>query len=211
MAFRDTLNRQLRRIPCATIYIVSAIYAAWLFWRGVSGDLGANPVEALEHAYGEAALYMLIAGLAITPLCRHLKINMMKFRRSIGLACFFFLMAHVLVWAVLDVQSLGRIWADIIKRPYITVGMASFVLMLPLAITSNNLSIRKMGAAWRKLHKLVYPAAVLGALHYVMLVKGWQAKPMVMMGIICLLLLLRLPIKLRAPKVRAATMVRSQS
>jgi sulfoxide reductase heme-binding subunit YedZ len=195
MAIAATINGALRRVPGWTLYIGAAAYAAWVFWQGATGALGPNPVEALEHTYGLAALYMLIAGLTVTPLRRFAGLNLLKFRRAIGLICFFFVLAHLLVWAVLDVQALSRVWEDIVKRPYITVGMASFVLLLPLAVTSNNLSLRRMGAAgWRKLHKLTYPAAILGGAHYVMLVKGWQVEPLIYMGVILVLLALRLPV-----------------
>ena len=136
----------------------------------------------------------------------------MKFRRAIGLSCFFFVVAHLMVWAVLDVQALGRVWADIVKRPYITVGMAGFALLLPLAVTSNNLSVRRLGPAWRKLHKLTYPAAVLGAVHYVMLVKGWQVEPLIYLAVIVTLLALRLPVFKKSPRqVKAGAAVRAQS
>ncbi|MEL7259124.1 MAG: protein-methionine-sulfoxide reductase heme-binding subunit MsrQ [Pseudomonadota bacterium] len=185
MTLSDPINSGLRRIPPLTIYLVSFAYAGWLLWLGIDNRLGADPVKALEHKLGEVALYLLVFGLAVSPLRRTLGINLLRFRRAIGLACFFFVVCHLLVWAVLDVQRLDRVWADIVKRPYITVGMAAFILLLPLAMTSNNISVRKMGAAaWGKLHKLIYPAAILGAVHYVMLVKGWQVRPLVFLGVI---------------------------
>ncbi|MDM8167194.1 protein-methionine-sulfoxide reductase heme-binding subunit MsrQ [Roseovarius sp.] len=204
MAFVDRFNSAVRRLPAWTVYVGSVAYAGWVFFQGATGALGPNPVEAIEHAYGEAALYLLIAGLAVTPLRRFAKVNLLKFRRAIGLACFFFVTAHLLTWAVLDVQALDRVWADIVKRPYITVGMAAFVLLLPLAVTSNNVSVRRLGPKWRQLHRLAYPAAVLGAVHYVMLVKGWQVKPLVMLGIILVLLALRLPGIAKPRRARAA-------
>ena len=191
MNIAANINAPMRMVPCWLIYAGSLAYAAWLFWLGVSGGLGANPVEAMEHATGEVALYMLIAGLSVSPLRRFLGINLLKFRRAIGVSCFFFVLMHLLVWAVLDVQALDRIWADIVKRPYITVGMAAFVLMLPLALSSNDWSVRRLRGSWSKLHKLTYPAAVLGGVHYVMLVKGWQIKPMIFLAVILVLLLLR--------------------
>ncbi|MEL7396384.1 MAG: protein-methionine-sulfoxide reductase heme-binding subunit MsrQ [Pseudomonadota bacterium] len=203
------INKSLRHVPAWLIYAISLGYALWLFWLGFDGQLGPNPVEALEHVYGDTALYLLIAGLAVSPLRDHLRINLMKFRRAIGVTCFFFVLAHLTVWAVLDVQALDRIWADILKRPYITVGMAGFVLLLPLAITSNNWSVRKLGAAWRKLHLLVYPAALLGAFHYVMLAKGWQMKPLVLFVIVAALIALRMPNLLRGMRTRSTSMVRS--
>lgn len=202
------INKSLARVPAWLLYAVGFVYAAWLFWQGFTGALGPNPVEALEHAYGDTALYLLIAGLAVSPLRDHLKLNFMKFRRAIGVTCFFFVLAHLTVWAVLDVQALDRVWADILKRPYITVGMAGFALLLPLAITSNNWSVRTLGPAWRKLHLLVYPAALLGALHYVMLAKGWQLKPLVFLVIVAGLIALRIPNMAFVRRMRAASMAR---
>ena len=129
----------------------------------------------------------------MTPLRRYLGLNLMKFRRAIGLLTFYYIVCHLLVWAILDVQIVSEMWADIIKRPYITIGMAAFVLMLPLAITSNNWSVRQLGRKWRSLHKLVYAAAVLGGLHFVMLAKGFQIEPLIYLGVILGLLALRLP------------------
>jgi sulfoxide reductase heme-binding subunit YedZ len=205
----NAINTAVRKVPAWLIYLAGFTYAAWLFWQGLTNQLGANPIEALEHAYGDTALYLLIAGLAVSPLRDRLRINLMKFRRAIGVTCFFFVVAHLAVWAILDVQALDRIWADIVKRPYITVGMAGFALLLPLAITSNNWSVRKMGPAWRKLHLLVYPAALLGAVHYVMLAKGWQMKPLVLLGIVAVLIALRLPTLIRTKRARSTVVAGS--
>jgi sulfoxide reductase heme-binding subunit YedZ len=187
------LNGALRRLPPWTLYIVGAAWGASLFWLGLTGGLGAEPITELEHRYGELAINLLVAGLAVTPLRRYLGLNLMPFRRAIGVLTFFFVLAHLLVWAVLDVQTVARVWADIVERPYVTIGMAGFLLLLPLGLTSNTWSVRKMGAAsWRKLHKLVYPAAVLGALHYIWLAKGFQLEPLIYMAAILGLLALRL-------------------
>jgi len=206
---RAHINGALRRMPVWPVYAASVGYAGWVFWRGAGGGLGPNPVEALEHAYGEAALWLLIAGLAVTPLRRLAGVSLLRFRRAIGLACFFFVTAHLLVWAVLDIQAPDRVWADIVKRPYITVGMTAFALLLPLAVTSNAASLRRLGPAWHRLHRLVYPAAVLGGVHYLMLVKGWQAKPMLMLALIVGLLALRMPARRGQP--RAVRVLRARS
>lgn len=187
----SAFNSALRHIPAWPIYPVSAGYAGWMFWRGVSGQLGAEPVKVLEHALGEAALYLLVGGLAITPLRRLSGLNLLRYRRAVGLACFFFVVTHLLTWAVLDVQRMNEVWADILKRPYITVGMIAFGLLLPLAVTSNNWSVRRLGQRWRRLHMLVYPAALLGALHYVLQAKGLQLKPLLFLVVVIVLLLLR--------------------
>ena len=200
MPLVERLNKGLKRVPAWPIYILCAAHIGWLFYSGLTGALGVEPIKALEHAYGETGLKLLVVTLAVTPLRRFVGVNLIKYRRALGLAAFFYIAAHLLVWLVLDVQQLGRIWADIVKRPYITVGMAGFALLLPLALTSNNRSIRKLGAAsWRKLHKLTYLAAVLGAVHFIMLVKGFQIEPLIYLGLVGVLLLLRAPLRRSRP------------
>lgn len=191
---RDQLNRLVRWIPTWCLYVLGALPAPWLFYLGVTGGLGVDPVKAIEHRYGELALQFLIASLSITPLRRYLGLNLMKFRRAIGLLCFFYVCCHLLVWLVLDVQIISQIVTDILKRPFVTIGMGSFLLLLPLAVTSNTASIRKLGNRWRKLHRLVYPAAVLGGVHYVWLAKGFQIEPLAYLCGIAVLLLLRMPL-----------------
>ncbi|MEX3017752.1 protein-methionine-sulfoxide reductase heme-binding subunit MsrQ [Gymnodinialimonas hymeniacidonis] len=195
------LNQTVRKVPGWVLYIIGTAYGAWLFYLGATGGLGVEPIEALEHRYGKIAFQLILVGLAVTPLRQHLRLNLLCWRRAIGVLAFFFALAHFLVWAVLDVQSLSRIWADILERPYVTIGMAGFLLLIPLGVTSNNLSVRKMGAAaWRKLHKLVYPAAVLGAVHWVWLAKGFQIEPLIYLAIILTLLATRF----RPTKARVA-------
>ncbi len=190
----QVVNRILHQVPVWAVYLLGVLPAPWLFYLGLTGGLGVEPIEALEHRYGELALQLLIVSLAITPLRRYARLNLMKFRRAFGVLVFVYVSLHLLVWLVLDVQSPTQIWADILKRPYITVGMAGFLLLVPLAATSNNWSVRRLGSRWRKLHRLVYLAAVLGGLHYVMLAKGFQIEPLAYLITILTLLALRLPI-----------------
>ncbi len=193
MDIAGRINGALRKVPAWTIYIVSALWAVWLFYLALTGGLGVEPINALEREYGELGLKLLILGLLVTPLRKWTGVNLIKFRRAIGVTTFFMILAHFLVWAVLDVQTFERVWMEIVKRPYVTVGMLSFVMMIPLAVTSNNLSVRKLGAAsWRKLHKLTYPIAVLGGVHYLWLVKGFQIEPIIYMAVILGLLAPRL-------------------
>lgn len=189
----NTLNTYLRKIPVWALYVIGAAYPGWLLYQGLTGGLGVDPVKVMEHALGERALQLLILGLAVAPLRQRAGLNLMKFRRAIGVVAFFYVFAHLLVWLVLDVQILSQIWADILKRPYITIGMAGFLLMIPLAVTSNNWSVRKLGPRWRKLHKLTYAACLLGGLHFVWLAKGFQLEPLIYMGIVIGLLATRLP------------------
>jgi len=193
------LNAGLRRLPPWILYVAGAAHGAWLFYLAATGGLGVEPIQALERRYGEIVLQLIVLGLAVTPLRQRLGLNLMPFRRAIGVLAFGFLIAHFLVWAILDVQTAAAVWADILKRPYVTVGMAAFALLIPLGATSNNLSVRRLGAAaWRKMHRLVYPAAVLGAVHYIWLAKGFQIEPLAYLAAILGLLALRL-----APRRRA--------
>lgn len=187
----DRINSFVRKVPVWLVWTVYLTPVPILLYMGAMGGLGPEPVEALEHELGEIALQLLIIGLCITPLRRFFGLNLLKFRRAIGLLAFVYVVLHLLVWAVLDVQSLERVWADILKRPYITIGMAGLLLMVPLAVTSNNASVRKLGARWRRLHWLVYPAVFLGGLHYVWLAKGFQLEPLIYMAVILGLLSLR--------------------
>ncbi len=189
---RDRINHLARLIPTWAIYLVCLLPVPWLLYQAQTGGLGREPIKALEHELGEFALQLLVVGLAITPLRRFFGLNFLKFRRAIGLLAFIYVCLHLLVWLVLDVGIWAQIWADIVKRPYITVGMLAFVLMIPLALTSNGLSVRKLGGAWHKLHKLTYLIAFLGALHFVWLAKGFQIEPLAYFAIISLLLALRI-------------------
>ena len=189
----DRLNTIARRVPTWVVYIVGLLPIPWLLFQAQTGGLGAEPIKALEKELGLLALQLLIAGLAVTPARRYLRLNLIKFRRALGLLAFIYVSLHLLVWLVLDVGILSQIWADILKRPYITIGMAGFACLVPLAATSNNFSIRKLGATWRKLHRLTYLAAILAGVHFIWLVKGFQIEPLLYMAAILALLLLRLP------------------
>ena len=189
----DRVNAAVRRVPVWAVYGLGLLPAPWFLYLGLTGGLGVEPIKALEHELGLVALQLLVAGLAITPLRRLAGVNLIRFRRAIGVLAFTYVALHLLVWLVLDVQALDRIWADIVKRPYITVGMIGFLAMIPLALTSNNWSVRRLGARWRHLHKLTYLVVLLGALHFVMLRKGFQIEPLLYLGAIVVLLALRLP------------------
>ncbi len=203
MTISNRINGWARNVPAWPIYVIGILPVIWVFWAGIDGRLGVDPVKEIEHRLGLWGLQVLILSLLITPARTYLKLNLIKYRRALGLVAFFYIFAHLLVWLVLDVQVPGEIWKDIVKRPYITVGMVGFALLVPLAITSNDLSIRRMGAAvWRKLHKLVYAAVLLGGVHYLMQAKGFQIQPIVFLLLIVGLLALRL--KLNRKKARAS-------
>lgn len=163
------------------LYLLGAVPGCWAFYRALTDQLGADPVATLERMLGIWGLRFLILGLAISPLRRLGGPNLIRYRRAIGLLAFYYALSHLAVYLTFDRQlDFASIWGDIIKRPYIMAGMASFALLVPLAATSNNASIRKLGAAaWQKLHKWVYAAAALAALHFILLVKTWPAEPVI--------------------------------
>ena len=148
----------------------------------------------LERTLGLWALRFLILTLAITPLRRLGGPSLIRYRRTLGLLAFYYALMHLSVYLVLDKDlDLAAIWADIVKRPYITVGMLAFTILVPLAVTSNNTSIRRLGgAAWARLHKLVYVAIAAAALHFIMLVKVWAVEPLIYAAIVAVLLGYRL-------------------
>ena len=200
----DQVNTAVRRIPVWLVYTLGLLPAPWFLYLGLTGGLGVEPIKALEHELGLLALQIMVAGLCITPLRRYAGLNLLRFRRALGILCFTYVALHLLVWLVLDVQSLERVWADIVKRPYITIGMTAFVLMIPLALTSNDLSVRKLGPLWRRLHKLTYIVVPLGAIHFVMLRKGFQLEPLLYLLAIAVLLALRLPLLARPRRTSQA-------
>jgi sulfoxide reductase heme-binding subunit YedZ len=189
------------------IYWGGLIPAAWGFYLGLTDQLGPDPIKALEHLLGIWALRFLIATLAVTPIRRLGGPNLVRYRRALGLTAFFYAALHLTVYLILDQGlNLAAILADIVKRPYITIGMAAFLILLPLAVTSNNAMIRRLGGqAWQTLHRWVYLAALLAALHFLLLVKSWPAEPIIYTGIVVVLLLFRLTsIRKRRPARKAA-------
>lgn len=188
----DRLNALSRRVPVNAVYLAGVLPFLWIVWLAVTNGLGPDPVKAIELRLGELGLQLLVAGLVITPL-RWAGLNLIRFRRAIGLLAFFYVAMHLLTWVVLD---MGLRWdqmaADLVKRWYIIIGMAAFLAMVPLAITSNNAAIRRLGAAtWSRLHRLTYLAALGGAIHYLMLVKAWPVEPLLYLGAIVALLAAR--------------------
>ena len=188
------LDTVLRRVPVWLIWIVALAPGLWIFWQGLNGALGADPIRALELALGKRGLQLLILTLMITPLHRFTGLNLLRLRRALGLLAFTYITAHLSAWLFLDMAGVwDQALRDIARRPYITIGMTAFALMLPLALTSNAFSIRRMGARWRALHRLVYAAALLGAVHFVLIGKTVTAESLIYLALIAALLVLRLP------------------
>lgn len=162
-----------RRALSIAIWIALAAPAAAIAWQAAFADLGANPIETLEHATGEWAIRLLFATLAVTPLRRLAGWQAIgAFRRRIGLAAFAYATVHLSLWAVFDNGlDLATIAEDVVERPYVTVGFAAFVCLVPLAATSTRAAIRRLGKRWVTLHRLAYAAAALAVIHYWWLVK----------------------------------------
>jgi methionine sulfoxide reductase heme-binding subunit len=188
----EAVNKGARWLPTWPVYLLGMLPFAWLFAQALTGDLGPDPAKTLERELGLIALQLLVAGLCVTPL-RWVGVNLVKFRRAIGLLAFAYVALHLTAWMVLD---LGLRWGEIVdalyKRPYIIIGMAAFVLMVPLAVTSANWAIRRMGPVrWKRLHMLTYAVGLMGALHFVMLQKTWAAEALIYLAVIATLIAAR--------------------
>lgn len=175
------------------VFLAALAPLAWLLYAALGGHLGVNPIETVTRTLGDWALRFLLLTLVITPLRRLSGWRWpMRLRRMLGLYAFFYTSLHLASYIVLDQFFYWpEIWSDIIKRPYITVGMISFILLIPLAITSTSGMMRRLGRNWQRLHRLVYPIAIGGVLHYYMLVKADTREPLIYAGILLLLLLAR--------------------
>jgi sulfoxide reductase heme-binding subunit YedZ len=187
------MNMTARKIK-PMVFILALTPLAWLIYAALSGNLGVNPIEAITRSLGDWALRLLLLTLAVTPLRKLTGWRWpLRFRRMLGLYAFFYTALHLGSYIVLDQFFYWpEIWSDIIKRPYITVGMISFLLLIPLAITSTGGMMRRLGRNWQRLHRLVYPIAIGGVLHYYMLVKADTREPLIYAGILLLLLLARI-------------------
>jgi len=176
------------------VFVACLLPLAWLLWLTWQGQLGVNPVETLSHRTGDWSLRFLLLTLAVTPLRRLSGWNrLQRFRRMLGLFAFFYVCLHFAVYLVFDqFFDWQAIVADVAKRPYITVGFTAFLLLIPLAVTSTNGMMKRLGRNWQRLHRLVYLIAVLGVLHYAWLVKADLREPLLYGGLLSVLLGYRL-------------------
>ena len=179
-----------QRLRPGALYLVGILPGVWTFTLGVMDRLGPDPIKALEHDLGLWALKFLVIGLAITPLRRLTGISLLRYRRAVGVLAFIYACMHLLTYLVLDQNlALAAIWADILKRPYITIGMAAFLVLIPLAVTSNNAMVRRLGGpAWQRLHRWVYLAVALAVTHFVMVAKVWETYSLVYAALVLVLL-----------------------
>ena len=173
------------------VFLVCLIPAGVLIYGALTGNLGANPTQFLEHATGDWTLRFVAITLAVTPLRKLLKQpQLIRFRRMLGLFAFFYGFCHLSVYLTFDqVFDLHGIWADVIKRRYITVGFTAFVLMIPLAVTSTAGWIRRLGGKrWAMLHRAIYLTAIGGVIHYLWLVKSDIHLPLEYAAVMAILL-----------------------
>jgi sulfoxide reductase heme-binding subunit YedZ len=184
----------------------------WPFWKlittGIAPELGANPVEYITHDTGNWTLRLVLITLTVTPLRKIFnQPKLVRYRRMLGLFAFFYVCLHFMTWFILDKSfSLPDMWADVLKRRFITVGMLGFAMLVPLAITSTAGWVRRLGfAKWQRLHRLIYFIALAGVIHYYWLVKSDVRLPLMYGAILALLMLYRFLTWRQAPPQRAAS------
>ncbi len=186
----------ITRVVKPALFLLCLVPLGALVWDGFAGRLGANPIETITHTTGLWTLRLLLVTLVVTPLRRVTGWNeIIRLRRLLGLYAFFYACLHFLTYVWLDQHfALADILADIAKRPYITIGFAAFVLLIPLAVTSTNAMQRRLGGRrWRRLHQVVYLSTMGGVVHYLWLVKADTRDPMSYLIVLTFLLSLRLP------------------
>ena len=183
----------------AVVFALCLIPLGLLVHGIVTDNLGANPIEAVTRGLGDWALRLLLITLAVTPLRRFTGLNwLLRLRRMLGLFTFFYATLHMLTYVWLDqFFDWPFILKDIFKRPFITVGFLAFLLLIPLAVTSTNAMMKRLGRNWSRLHKTVYVIAVLAVLHFWWMVKADIREPALYAGILAVLLGLRLMWKVR--------------
>ena len=202
-------DRYVRWVGKPAVFLLCLVPLTWLAWLAASHGLGVNPIEKMNRFLGDWALRFLLISLAVSPVKEIFAwAVVMRFRRMLGLFAFFYASLHLTSWIVLDqFFAWGEIWADIIKRPFITLGMMAFLLLIPLAATSTAGMVKRLGArAWKRLHMLVYPASILVVLHFSMMVKADLREPLIYAGVLAALLGWRAATRLRRrPVVPVAT------
>jgi sulfoxide reductase heme-binding subunit YedZ len=198
---RQPTPTQIRQLKAAT-FVVCLVPLMLLIWRGIAGRLGANPIEYITHATGWWTLTFLLITLTVTPLRRLTGLNwLLRLRRMLGLYAFFYACLHCTTYFWLDqFFDWASIVKDIAKRPFITVGFTAFLLLIPLAATSTNRMVKRLGAGrWQALHRLIYVIATLGVLHFWWLVKKDIREPLLFALLLAALLAARLAWRARQP------------
>ena len=186
--------------------IFLGIFFPSLFWsyQFINGSLGVNPIEKFMDNMGEMALRLIVLTLFISSLSEFKKFRfLIEVRRMIGLFAFYYVSCHFLTYIALDhFFDMSFIIKDIIKRPFITFGFISFIFLIPLVITSPKKMLKKLGfKVWKKIHYLIYPAAILSSVHFYMLVRANKIEPAIYIFLILVLLLYRLYFKIILPQL----------
>ncbi len=196
------------RFTKLVIFINSLVPLTLMLWDVVRKQVGANPLEFVTHTTGMLTLVFLLISLAVSPLRRITGLNwLIRFRRMLGLFAFFYGSLHLLTYVAFDrFFHFTTIPADVLKRPFIAIGMTAFFLMLPLAITSTDKMVKRLGGKrWARLHRIVYIAGGLGVLHYYMLVKSDVRMPLTFAFVLAVLLGFRILVKYyKAPLVSSS-------
>ena len=167
-----------KHLPVSLLYLILLIPIPLYFYWGIVNQLGPDPLRFLEHKYGELGLVFLLITLSISPLLRFAKINLMKFRRCVGLVAFYYVISHICIYFFLDIGlSMDLLLSDLQKRYYIIAGFFAFITLIPLALTSNNFSLRKLNIrTWNKIHSFVYVAIILSIFHFILMSKTWTGE-----------------------------------
>ena len=188
----DLVRASIRRLKSWHIYVSLLVPLLFLTYDLLSGRLGVDPMRSIEKSLGITAIYILILTLCITPFSVLTGINFIRFRRVFGLMSFFYIILHFSTWLLLDMQLRWvEIAESLTRKPFIVFGMMGFLLLIPLAATSNNYSMKRLGKYWQKLHKLIYVAIILGGIHYLMMEKTLQNDAIITFIIIIVLISLR--------------------
>ena len=186
-------SRQVVRIKGA-LFVLCLVPLARLVYGGFANSLGANPIETITRSTGWWTLFLLMATLSVTPLRKLTGANwLLRLRRMLGLFAFFYACTHFLTFIWFDHWfDAAEILKDVVKRPFVTIGFAAFLLFLPLAFTSTNAMVRRLGRNWQRLHRLVYVIATFGVIHFWWLVKRDITEPVIFAAVLAVLLGLRL-------------------
>jgi sulfoxide reductase heme-binding subunit YedZ len=183
----------IRRVIKPALFVICALPFLSLVWAAFEiggASLGTNPVETVQDTFGQWGLRFIVITLAVTPLRDWLNMPwLVQLRRMLGLYAFFYVLMHFLTWLLLDQ---GLYWSfileDIAKRPFITIGFTALLMLIPLAVTSTNKMMRRLGKRWKKLHRLIYVISLLGVWHYYWQVKSDTTEPLIYLAIVLVLL-----------------------
>jgi len=186
----------MTRVIRPVLFAAGVSPLGWLAWATLTGHLGPEPVDTIQRVTGRSALTILLVSLAVTPLIRVTRMGAwIRLRRPAGLLAFGYALLHASSYVILDQElSISLIAADVVEHPWVLAGFSALTLLVPLALTSTDGMVRRLGGRrWRALHRLVYPAAVLAVLHFLWLVKKDVRLPVAYLVVLSVLLLARIP------------------